>query len=450
MSRCLWQLSRGVIVAGFAAGCITPAAKGQLIIPASQATEVRDGTADWALYHEGRNEGSGDVLGDGVLVMGIGFPSDGSPTNPFAFGFVQFSRVLIQAPGVGTHQILNSIRSPEAEGSFGQTVCMSNDVTGDGVADILVGAPDFGGHGRVYVFAGGAGTLVRTFEGIDLGEHFGYSIDSGCDFDGDGVKDIAVGAPGAVVNGEQRGCVRVYSGLSGALLRVYNGALGGVEFGSYVTAWVDGNGHPSIMIGGRAPNVLTDSLAEMTYSYYVTEWPNWLPPLIDGEDPCLGIGNRCDRQLCIDLREIAADYNTENAAIASASNANDRRRQERFSQAHNQRAKDYRGANRRYLACLGITGGVSALNCLWGTPALGICTAAAGSALCIVQLEAERASAEARYEDAMQVARDLWELERSALEQRAIRNNQRRNAREAAAQQRYAACVACPPCNIGA
>ncbi len=84
----------------------------------------------------------------------------------------------------------------EAAGDrFGAAVALGPDATGDGVPDVLVGAP---GHdlarGRVYLLSGADGTTARTFEGEAAGDQLGCAVALGPDVDGDGLGDVLAGA----------------------------------------------------------------------------------------------------------------------------------------------------------------------------------------------------------------------------------------------------------------
>lgn len=87
---------------------------------------------------------------------------------------------------------------------FGATLVMPGDITGDGVPDLLVGAPGAReGSGRVYLFSGSTMLEARAvqaseawavFEGT-AGTAFGSSLAVLGDVDGDGWTDWALGAP---------------------------------------------------------------------------------------------------------------------------------------------------------------------------------------------------------------------------------------------------------------
>jgi hypothetical protein len=164
----------------------------------------------------------GDVTGDGVPDLVIGAPSMTGQVNR-AGGF------LVVPGGTGFASVVtdaaNVIRLHGAvkDQPLGQSICLA-DVNGDGIADILVGAPDdqsaTNGPGRVFVVLGGpslkSGTISFPFavlSGASGADKFGTSI-AVADFDGDGHADVAVGAPAAPAQGPglASGAVFVFKG----------------------------------------------------------------------------------------------------------------------------------------------------------------------------------------------------------------------------------------------
>jgi hypothetical protein len=80
-------------------------------------------------------------------------------------------------------------------------VILSDDVTGDGRPDVLVGAPeqDLGAllnAGKVYVFRGSNGRLFTTLtsEVTQAFAGFGFALAT-ADFTGDGILETVIGVP---------------------------------------------------------------------------------------------------------------------------------------------------------------------------------------------------------------------------------------------------------------
>ncbi|TAK67068.1 MAG: hypothetical protein EPO22_03245, partial [Dehalococcoidia bacterium] len=113
---------------------------------------------------------------------------------------------------------------PNPHNVFGSAVA-AGDVNGDGKADVIVGAfnetvAGNEGQGQAYVFSGVDGALLYTLASptVQAGAHFGRSVAAG-DVDGDGKKDIIVGADAETVGFNAfQGRVYVFSGATGLLI----------------------------------------------------------------------------------------------------------------------------------------------------------------------------------------------------------------------------------------
>jgi len=155
-----------------------------------------------------------------------------------------------------TWTVLRTLLSPNAESfsQFGLDLEQTEDVDGDGVDDLAVGASgEMADRGRAYVFSGATGALVRTLQSPDPddGGWYGYQLAALPDLDGDGVGELAVGSPYQRVAGLRSGAVHVVSLATGAVIAEarspapeFNGGFG------FSVAFVRGpEGRPGLAVG---------------------------------------------------------------------------------------------------------------------------------------------------------------------------------------------------------
>ncbi len=144
---------------------------------------------------------------------------------------------------------LYSVIGPDPGGYFGQTAAAAGDVNGDGVPDILVGAPwtapaGVSAAGSAFVLDGSTGAQIHRFDGTGFLDNFGMALPGAGDVDGDGVGDYLVGASSAEIPplNYPAGRAYLYSGATGALLHVFQPVNYAEEFGAAVAGAGDVNG----------------------------------------------------------------------------------------------------------------------------------------------------------------------------------------------------------------
>ncbi len=186
---------------------------------------------------------AGDQDGDGHPDLFVGAPAGDS------------GRVYLLSGKDGS--VLRTYSPREAAGSFGWYVARLDDLDGDGRPDLAVGAPfakDAGGVrvGGAWVLSAASGRELHHWEGTDRRGGFGGVVAAAGDLDGDGKGEIAVAAPGTedqtrTIPGE----LFIYSGATGKELRHWSGTQPGELFGRMVVAAgdLDGDGVEDLAIG---------------------------------------------------------------------------------------------------------------------------------------------------------------------------------------------------------
>ena len=178
----------------------------------------------------------------GIAVAGVG-DCDLDGISDFLVG----SRGSLSSPGSvflysgADGLLIRQINGSVSKGAFGDSVSAIGDIDQDGGADFLVGAP---GANSVYIYSGNTGGLIRLFSSFSSGSDAGFAVAPIDDLSGDGLPDVLIGEPSAKT-------VHIYASNSGTFLGSVIGGSQHAEFGSSVISPGDVNldGYADILIG---------------------------------------------------------------------------------------------------------------------------------------------------------------------------------------------------------
>jgi len=222
---------------------------GALLFDLQDPTETEGGRFGYAVA------GLGDINGDGFADMLVGAPGRDIPDED---GVRHVGLCYIFSGKTG--QAIRTVNHPDFGGAeagalFGSSVANAGDVDGDGVTDMIIGAP---GEGHVFVFSGASGTQIYDMISpvADPIPSFGFAVDGGKDFDGDGKPDFVIGAP---LSKNMRGAAYTFNGNTGQLLRTLKPSVvqNFARFGASVFASDDitGDRRADILVGAPDQNV---------------------------------------------------------------------------------------------------------------------------------------------------------------------------------------------------
>ena len=215
----------------------------------------KDGSRLAVLEGERAGDGFGSIvagarLGRGGLVL-VGAPGAGPRSRGRVYiheGTSPKPKFLIEADSTGA-----------ALGAMFTSVV--GDVDGDRVPDVY--AADFSNSargpatGRVYVHSGADGRRLLALTGEGPGDGFGIGSADVGDVNRDGFDDLLVGAWQFSGSAPSGGKVYLYSGKDGALLRAITGRVPGETFGFDATGVgdVNGDGVPDLLLTSTWSNI---------------------------------------------------------------------------------------------------------------------------------------------------------------------------------------------------
>jgi tetratricopeptide (TPR) repeat protein len=207
----------------------------------------KDGSRLWTV-----TGGAGESLGSTVagwsdrkkMFLVVGAPGAGQKKTGRAYVY----EALTQKPAF-------AIESDETGAALGMMfVAVTGDVDGDKVPDIYASdwsnAAKGPSTGRIYVHSGSSGARLLTLTGETAGEGFGTSASTAGDLDGDGRADLAIGAWQYAQSAASGGRIYVYSGKSGNLLKTVTSRVPGetLGFDSVGLGDVDGDGTKDLLV----------------------------------------------------------------------------------------------------------------------------------------------------------------------------------------------------------
>jgi hypothetical protein len=228
---------------------ISAAICGSLLLVTTEAT-----TEGFLLVgtHDGANNWDGmgmqvcfitSINGDATPEIATGaFCTDGG-------GGVNSGSLLVY-DGAVPHALLWNFCGPSPGDQLGRSAANCGDLNGDGIDDLIVGAPMrdnvYDADGSAFVLSGIDGSLIFELQGVNQRATFGWAVAGAGDLNQDGVPDLLVGAPGDA----GKGSITIVSGSDGAQLAKYWSPNAGSQLGYAVATAGDltGDGIPEILV----------------------------------------------------------------------------------------------------------------------------------------------------------------------------------------------------------
>lgn len=206
------------------------------------------------------NTGFGRALAGGLDINGDGY-DDLVVAEPYYNGNAGRADVFWGSPTGLSNSSLTQIEM-NSTSLYGETLAVLGDTDGDGLDEFAVGSPRNGTQfGSVEVYEGVANTtdLAQVWAFAPTAqEYFGYSLAGGRDLTGDGMPDLLVGAPFRNTNGE----VYLFAGIGNAtyataattMIRAQSGGQENLGIGLDIVGDFDGDGKSDVVIGGNRYN----------------------------------------------------------------------------------------------------------------------------------------------------------------------------------------------------
>ncbi|MCF0049858.1 FG-GAP-like repeat-containing protein [Dyadobacter sp. LJ53] len=205
--------------------------------------------------------GAGDVNGDGFNDVVIGAPSYTNGQQSEGVAYIYYGNLQ------GINNAANSqdvLEADDIQALFGFAVSSAGDVNGDGISDVIVGAPLFKNSAQVadgaaFVFHGSAQGISKAvnakLQGKQADAHFGGAVSGAGDVNGDGYSDVIIGAPDHDNDQVDEGAAFVYhgavDGVSTAENIMIESDFAGAKMGKSVSGAGDlnGDGYSDVLVG---------------------------------------------------------------------------------------------------------------------------------------------------------------------------------------------------------
>jgi VCBS repeat-containing protein len=247
--------------------------------------------------------GIGDLNGDGMDDIAVGSPGSdagGSDAGSVSviFGKETTGAVSLNSLGTSGYRITGADSSDAA----GWSVSRAGDVNGDGLDDLILGAPNadpedlvsgaayvvYGQAGTGAIQLGTLGTQGFRISGEAEGDRAGVSVAGGSDLNGDGIADLVIGASASSAGAPGAGATYILFGTAGpqadvALAQLTSGAvrlegpLANDAAGASVALAgdINGDGIGDLLIGVPGADL---SGSNMGAAYLVFGQADWLLP----------------------------------------------------------------------------------------------------------------------------------------------------------------------------
>ena len=191
-------------------------------------------------------EDVGDVNGDGKHDFAVTAPyNDAGGTNA--------GRAYVYSGATGG--LLYMVTGDTPNGELGLSMDNVGDIDGDGIAEIAFGAPfasTGNGQGYVLVVSGATGSTLFRYSTAAI-SYAGYGVGAAGDLTGDGVRDVLVAAPGLSPPSGPPGAGRVFivSGATGTVAAALDGTVQGATLGAGLGTLgdLDADGIPDFAVG---------------------------------------------------------------------------------------------------------------------------------------------------------------------------------------------------------